>query len=145
MDALKLIARVGGQSVAIPAAPIESVVEVEAITPVPLAPPHVAGLAALRSRVLTVIDTYAAIGIEPAPLTQERQAVVVTVDGHLYGLLVDEVEDVVRVPGEASAVPAGLGAGWACAALGLIDLAGRSMLLLDPAKLVAGPPARRAA
>jgi purine-binding chemotaxis protein CheW len=145
MDDLKLIARVAGQSIAIPASTIESVVEIDAITPVPLAPAHVAGLAALRSRVLTVIDTYAALGIEAAPLSQERQAVVVTIDGHLYGLLVDEVEDVVTVEGEAATIHAGVGAGWAAAALGLVDVEGRSMLLLDPARLVSGMPVRAVA
>lgn len=145
MDGLKLIARVGGQSVALPAAAIESVVEIDAVTPVPLAPPHVAGLAALRSRVLTVIDSYAALGIAPVPLTQERQAVVVTIDGHLYGLLVDEVEDVVEVAGEPLPVHAGVDAGWAAAALGLVDFGGRSLLLLDPARLVAGAAVRAAA
>ena len=52
MEALKLIARIADQQVAISADTVESVVEVEAITPVPLAAPHIAGLAALRSRVL---------------------------------------------------------------------------------------------
>ena len=61
MEALKLIARIADQQVAISADTVESVVEVEAITPVPLAAPHIAGLAALRSRVLTIIDSYAAL------------------------------------------------------------------------------------
>lgn len=139
MNTLKLIATIAGQRIALPADAIESVVEIDAITPVPLAAAHVAGLAALRSRVLTVIDTYAALEIGCYCPSDQLQAVVVTIDGHLYGLLVDEVEDVVDIAAEPEPQPAGLGAGWALNALGLIEHDGHAILLLDPARLVAGP------
>ncbi|WP_419825116.1 chemotaxis protein CheW [Sphingomonas sp.] len=145
MDDLKLVARLGGQLVALPAAAIESVVELDQITPAPLASRHVAGLAPLRSRVLTVIDSYVAIGEAPADAEGARQAVVVTIDGHSYGLLVDEVEDVVALDCEIMPLPAGLGRGWAAAAIGLIELDGQGALLVDPARLVGGGTALEAA
>jgi purine-binding chemotaxis protein CheW len=138
MFRLKLVARLGGQLVALPAAAIESVVELDQITPAPLASRHVAGLAPLRSRVLTVIDSYVAIGAERPEVEGGRQAVVVTIDGHSYGLLVDEVEDVVSLECEVMPLPAGLASGWASAALGLIELDGHGALLVDPARLVGG-------
>jgi purine-binding chemotaxis protein CheW len=139
MDDLKLVVRIAGQRVALPAGSVESVVEIEAITPVPLAARHVAGLAALRSRVLTIIDSYAALEIGTAPREGLQQAVVVTVDNHLYGLLVDEVEDVVELSGEPEPLHAGLSAGWSRAALGLVEHQDHALLLLDPALIVAGP------
>ena len=139
MDELKLIARIAGQEVALPAQAIESVVEVDAITRVPLAAPHVAGLAALRSRVLTIIDTYAALELGQCARDGVLQAIVVTIDHHLYGLLVDEVVDVAAIAGDAEPLHAGLARGWAQAALGLVEHEGRALLLLDPARIVAGP------
>lgn len=139
MDELKLIARIAGQDVALPTGAIESVVEIDAITPVPLAAAHVAGLAALRSRVLTLIDTYAALELGQAPRDGVRQAVVVTIDNHLYGLLVDDVVDVAAITGEPGPLHAGLQRGWAEAALGLVEHEGHALLLLDPARIVAGP------
>lgn len=139
MDELKLIARIAGQRIALPASAVESVVEVDAITPVPLAAPHIAGLAALRSRVLTVIDSYAALELGQSPRDGLLQAVVVTCDNHLYGLLVDEVEDVASIGGEPSPLHAGLSRGWSRMAIGLIEHGGHAILLLDPARLVAGP------
>ena len=59
--ALVLIAHLAGETVALDADVVGSVVEIERIAPVPRAAPHIAGLAALRSRVLTVIDARAAI------------------------------------------------------------------------------------
>ena len=139
METLKLIARIADQEVAIVADLVESVVEIDAITPVPLAAPHIAGLAALRSRVLTIIDTYAALEIGRSPRDGLLQAIVVTIDNHLYGLLVDEVVDVVAIEGEPEPVHAGLSRGWAHAALGLIEHDDKALLELDPARIVAGP------
>ena len=51
MNALLLIVSVGGSRVAFPAAAVESVVELEALIPVPRAAPHIAGLVC---RVLSV-------------------------------------------------------------------------------------------
>ena len=56
MNELLLIVTIAGERVALPAAAVESVVELDTLIPVPRAAPHVAGLSALRSRVLTVID-----------------------------------------------------------------------------------------
>ena len=56
MSELLLIVTIGGERVALPAAAVESVVELDTLIPVPRAAPHLAGLSALRSRVLTVID-----------------------------------------------------------------------------------------
>ena len=68
MNQLLLIVSVAGGRVAFPAAKVESVVELDALSPVPRAPAHVAGLSALRSRVLTVIDCVAAAWEESPPL-----------------------------------------------------------------------------
>jgi len=139
MEDLKLIARLAGQEVALSADAVESVVEIDAITPVPLAASHIAGLAALRSRVLTIIDTYAALELGQSPRDGVIQAIVVTIDNHLYGLLVDEVVDVAAITGDPQPLHAGLSRGWVHAALGLVEHQDRALLLLDPARIVVGP------
>jgi len=142
--ALYLIVTLAGERVALPAAAVDSVVEIEKITPVPLAPRHIAGLAALRSRVLTIIDSATALGLPPAAPREVRQLAVVTVDGHLYGIEVDAIEDVVDTAAPAEPLRGALSPGWSGAARGAIEIDGRTLLLLDPAALVA-PPAARAA
>ena len=57
MNELLLIVSIAGSRVALPASAVESVVELDALIAVPRAPDHVAGLSALRSRVLTVSPT----------------------------------------------------------------------------------------
>ncbi len=138
MNDLYLIVEIAGQRAALPAAFVESVVEIEEIAPVPCAPSHVFGLFALRSRVLTVIDTIAALGGDrSAP--GEKQAVIVHVDGHLYGLLVDDVDDVVAIEGVPTQPRALLSAGWARYSKGVFEHDGDPLLLIDVAAMIAGP------
>ena len=105
---------------------------------VPCAPAHVFGLFALRSRVLTVIDTIAALGGERSS-PGEKQAVIVTVDGHLYGLLVDNVDDVVAIEGAPTQPRALLSVGWARYSAGVLEHDGEPMLLIDVPAMIAGP------
>lgn len=137
---LVLIVRLGGQRVAIRADAVSSVVELDEIAPVPRAAAHVAGLAALRSRVLTVIDTYRAVGLTP-PGNDGREAVVVELDGHHYALTVDSVDDVVEATGDGSATRTPLKGGWARIAGGTVEADGDMLLLIDVAALIAGPQA----
>ena len=139
MESLFLIAQIDGQRVALPAEVVQSVVEIEAITPVPLAPLHIYGLSALRSRTLTIIDPLAALGLKPRPPGMvPAEAVVVTVDGHLYGLLVDLVEDVVSIAEAARSTRTRLGEGWERVSRGMFDHQGAAALLLDPVALITG-------
>jgi purine-binding chemotaxis protein CheW len=140
MNRLLLIVHIAGERVALPAAAIEAVVEIEGLTPVPGAAPHIAGLSALRSRVVTVVETRAALGLPPAS-APARDAVLAVMDGHPYALLVDSVEDVVEAAGAPRKVPARTGPGWSRAAEGCVEAEGDLLLLLDVAALVAGPAA----
>jgi purine-binding chemotaxis protein CheW len=137
MERLYLIARVADETIALPAGEIQSVVEVHDIAAIPRAPDHVAGLFALRSRVLTVIDSQRALGLG-THAQGEGPAVIVEVDGHSYALLVDQVDDVIEAPAPEPC-PAVLGPSWRRAARGSIVREEGAVLLLDPARIVAGP------
>ena len=142
MNELLLIVSVGGSRVAFPAAAVESVVELEALIPVPRAAPHIAGLSALRSRVLTVIDTMRSLSLGDTDCSDGiRDAAVVEIDGHHYALIVDTVEDVVEARSEPSPVRAAMGEGWERVALGLVETDEGPFLLVDIDALVAGPAA----
>ena len=138
MQDLYLIVEIAGQRAVLPAAFVESVVEIEEVAPVPCAPSHVFGLFALRSRVLTVIDTLAALGGERSS-AGEKQAVIVTVDGHLYGMLVDNVDDVVAIEGLPSKPHVLLSPGWMRYSAGILEHGGQPMLLIDVPAMIAGP------
>ena len=145
MAELLLIARMGGRRIAFPASEIEGVVELEGLTPAPRSAAHDAGLSALRSRVLTVIDGLASLGIGQAEPGRLGDAIVVTSGGHPYALLVEEVEDVVEAAAPPAPARASIGAGWDRVAIGMVEAEDELYLLVDPHLLVAGPPAAQAA
>jgi purine-binding chemotaxis protein CheW len=143
MAELLLIARLAGRRIAFPAAEVEAVVELEGLSPAPRALPHVAGLSALRSRVLTVIDSLAALEAGQTE-SDVRDAIVVTSGGHTYALLVEEVEDVIEASAPPVPAKAPLGAGWDRVALGMVEAEGELLLLVDPHQIIAGPISRAA-
>lgn len=139
MAELLLIVRLAGERVALRAADVESVVEIESLIPAPGAAGHVAGLAALRSRVLTVIDCLASLDPSRRLPEDAAEAVMAVVDGHPYALLVEAVEDVVQASGDARPETASLAGGWRRIGLGTVEAEGDLLLLVDVEALVAGP------
>lgn len=134
---LFLIARIAGRSVAIDSSQVESVVDIGMITPVPRAAGEVCGLAALRSRVVMVIDTCAALNLPPSD-PQPSRAVITLVDGHHYAILVDALEDVALF--ERSPLPGSfvLDGGWRRAGCGVVDRDGDPILAVDLRALIPG-------
>ena len=144
MADLLLIVRLAGRRAALPAAEVEGVVELDGISPTPRAAVHVAGLSALRSRVLTVIDGLAALELGSSPSEGLLQAIVVPSGGHTYALLVDSVEDVVESVRAPAPIQAPIGAGWDRVAIGLVEAEADLLLLVDPHLLIVGPAAQAA-
>lgn len=134
MSHLYLIAQVAGRAVAIDSDQVESVVDIGEVTAVPRASRHVRGLAALRSRVVTVVDTQSALGVVTA--SEARRAVITRVDGHHYAMLVDALDDV--APFDLLPLGGGvsLDAAWRSAGRGIIERDGEPILAIDLAALV---------
>lgn len=147
MDKSLLLVRIAGEMAALDSARIQSVVELDGVTPVPRSPGHIAGLAALRSRAMTVIDCRRSLELPDAGDDEDDGgvAVVVELDEYLYALLVDRVEEVVPLEGDPAVLRTDLLPGWTRATLGMVETTAGPALLLDPEKLVAGPPRKAAA
>jgi len=144
MNELLLMCLIAGRRAAIPAAEVQSVIEIDDITPIPGVPAYIRGLTALRSQALTVIDCRVALGFESSTEISGQRAAVVDVEGHLYALLVDEAYDVGDARSEPIDVPGGFGPGWQAAARCMVETEGGPTLLIDIAAIVAGPVAQAA-
>lgn len=112
MSQLYLFARIGGTNVAIPTEEIEAVVKLTEVAPVPRVAPYVAGLSALRSRVVTVIDTAALVGGRMAQAGPGAFAIITDISGHSYAMTVDAVSDIAPVPGGELALRGQLEPSW---------------------------------
>lgn len=132
---LFLIAQIAGRGVAIETSQVDSVVDIAEIVAVPRAEAAVRGLVALRSRVVTVIDTGTALGLDPTP-ESARRAVITRIDGHHYAILVDELEDVSVFDRQPLSPGLALDRGWAQVGVGLVERDGEPLLIVDLAALV---------
>ena len=79
---------------------VQEVVRLQQITPVPLAPPEIAGLINLRGEVLTAIDMRARLGLPRDDAPKDPVNVVVRVGAEPVSLLVDEIGGVLELEHE---------------------------------------------
>jgi len=134
MAHLYLIAQIAGRAVAIDSDQVESVVDIGEVTAVPRASAHVRGLAALRSRVVTVVDTQSALGLQGG--SGAKRAVITRVEGHHYALLVDSLDDVAPFDLLPLAGGVALDSAWRNAGRGIVEREGEPILAIDLASLV---------
>ncbi|ANY19471.1 CheW-like domain protein [Tsuneonella dongtanensis] len=145
MTDLVLVFALGGRRAALPTDVLHSVVELDAVCPIPRAPEFVLGLSALRSHTLTVVDAAAALGIAaPRAAVEGSRAAIVDFEGHRYALVVDSIDDVAERLSEPTPVPGETGPGWQRASEGLIETARGPAMLLSLGALIAGPGAMAA-
>lgn len=138
MDLLVMV-QIDGRQCALRARDVQSVMEIEAVTPIPCSPSHVLGLSTRRSQTLTVIDCRAALGLASHSDPIGQRAAVVKHDEHYYALLVDVIDDVEDALDEIQAISAAFGTEWARVSYGRVETALGVTLLLDVSKLVQGP------
>lgn len=76
---------------------VQEALRFQARTPVPVAPPGVAGLVNLRGQVVLAVDLRVKLGLPPLEQGVEPMMVVVKVGSEPVSLLVDEIGDVIDV------------------------------------------------
>ena len=122
MTELLLVVTIAGERVALFAHAVESVVELDTLILVPRAAPHVAGLSALRSRVLTVIDCMRSAGTGRDRLLGRHPGSAVSSSTDIITRSSSMVvEDVVEASSDPSPVRAAMGPGWERVALGMVE------------------------
>lgn len=128
---------VGGQTFGMPVAAVQDVFVPQSITHVPLAPREIAGVLNLRGRIVTAVDLRARLGLAPAETSQARLAVGIERGTEAYGLLIDELGDVLSLAPEAlEPNPSNLDAQWSAISRGVYRLDGKLLILLDVDRLL---------
>jgi purine-binding chemotaxis protein CheW len=146
-EPLYLVGAIAGRRVAIDASRVDSVIDIATVQPVPCAAPAILGLAALRSRVLTVVDCATALGLgdeAPCRVTSAMPAIVVDLEGYLYGFVLDRVDDVLAADRPMAPAGAPLGGPWSAVSPGIVEFDGAALPLVDPAALLANMASRAA-
>jgi purine-binding chemotaxis protein CheW len=87
--------RLAGETYGINVMQVQEVLRYTEIAPVPGAPEYVLGIINLRGNVVTVIDTRNRFGLGSDEITDNTRIVIIEAEGHVIGILVDSVAEVV--------------------------------------------------
>jgi purine-binding chemotaxis protein CheW len=125
-------AMIGGQLFGLPIGRVLDVFTPERLTRVPLAAPEIAGVLNLRGRIVTAICMRRRLSLPPRPEGDSFMAIGIEHRGESYGLLVDQVGEVLKLASaKLDAVPANLDGSWERLAAGVYRLEDRLMVVLD--------------
>jgi purine-binding chemotaxis protein CheW len=128
---------VAGQHFGIPVLQVQDVLGPQRITPIPLAPPEVAGSLNLRGRIVTAIDLRTRLKLPKLPDGEAGMSVVVDHDGELYSILVDAVGEVLSLDaGAQQRNPPTLDPAWRDVSSGIYRLDATLMVILNVARVL---------
>ena len=102
---LYVLFRVGAGNYVLPASSVLEMESFTGATPLPGAPPHVAGLVQIRGKVIAVVDLRARFGLPAGEAALENRVVVIDHGGRRVGLLVDSAREVATLAQDAFRPP----------------------------------------
>jgi purine-binding chemotaxis protein CheW len=118
---------------------IRDVFALKGLTPVPGSKREIAGVLNLRGRIVTAIDARRSLGLPDRPQGYAgSMAVGVEHNGEAFGIIVDGVGEVLRLPDTACEPnPVNLAANWKLMSRGVYRLEGKLLITLDIESLLA--------
>ncbi|MGX1309768.1 purine-binding chemotaxis protein CheW [Amorphus suaedae] len=138
-------ARVAGKLFGLSIEAVHEVFSPEGITRVPLSPPEIEGVLNLRGRIVTTINLRRMLGLDEADC-EHRMAVGLEDRNETFGLIIDEVGEVLTLDAAASEPPpSNLDRRWADIVSGVHRLPGELLLILDVKRVLGGISTEQAA
>ncbi len=123
---------IAGQLFGLNIARVHDVFLPDSITPVPLSSPEIKGVLNLRGRIVTAIDMNRRLNLPTQKQEGNGMAVGIEYRGESYGLIIDNVGEVLRLnANQIEANPSNLDARWRAISSGVCRLKGKLMLVLD--------------
>jgi purine-binding chemotaxis protein CheW len=137
---------VGQQLFGLPIDRVHDVFAADRITRVPMASAEIAGILNLRGRIVTAIDMRRRLDLPPHEGNSNQMAVGIEFRGESYGLLIDEVGEVLKLPvAQQEPVPVNLDPRWRRVAAGVYRLEDDLMIILDIDRVLEVQPREAAA
>src|ERR1700755_1883169 len=137
---------IGGQLFGLPISRVQDVFMPERRPRVPLPSREIPGVLSLRGRIVTVVDMRARLGLPKNDEGKPPMAVGVDLRGESYGLLIDTIGEVLRLPDASREEnPVNLDPRMAKLAGGVHRLDGQLMVVLDVDRVLELAPEMKAA
>ena len=130
--------KIGTQLFGVGVQEIREVFSPQDITKVPLAPKEIGGLINLRGRIVTAIDARLKLSLPPRKAGDPFMALGMERGTELFGVLVDEVGEVMRLDEDAlESIPSHLDQRWRSLLKGVYRLENELLAILDIQSLIA--------
>lgn len=135
---LQLVAfQLGEESYGVDIAQVQEIIRMQPVTKVPGVPTFVEGVINLRGRVIPVLDLRKRFNLPARQDTKDTRIVVVEVPPHTVGMIVDAVDEVLRINEEKVEPPSPFIASIDTEYLkGVGKLEGKLLILLDLTKVL---------
>ena len=93
-----IVFKLGGDEYAANIDQVTEIITVGPIAPVPDSPDFIKGVANVRGDIIVAIGLRSRFSMHTGEEVQARHAIITEQDNNLYGLMVDEVTEVLRIP-----------------------------------------------
>ncbi len=98
-ELLQLVAfQLGGEDFGVDIMQVQEIIRMPEITRIPQSPDYVGGVINLRGKIIVVINLGMRFGLASKELDDDSRIIVVEVDNHVLGMVVDSVSEVLRLP-----------------------------------------------
>ena len=136
-DSLQIVNFVIGEvNYGVPVEQVREVREMQAVTPVPGAPPYVVGVTNLRGQVITIIDFRKRLGLPPKSGGANEKIIIIEIGEYAVGVVVDEVTDVLTIPWKDIERPMEVATTMTDCVIGIGKMADKLIVILDLARLI---------
>ncbi|HZW04231.1 MAG TPA: chemotaxis protein CheW [Anaerolineaceae bacterium] len=105
MEEQLVVFELAGESYGVEIASVESIIKMQAITRLPQAPDFVDGITNLRGSIIPVVDLRKRFGLATQEPSRETRIVIANMNGMKVGIVVDAVNQVIRLPDDAVEPP----------------------------------------
>ena len=128
---------IGSQLFGLPIEGVHDVFRLTGMTPVPRSRTEIAGVLNMRGRIVTAIDMRRRLDLGEREANESPMAVGIEHRGESYGLVIDEVGDVLRLPvANIEPNPVNLDPRWVRVSSGVQRLEGNLLVILDVARIL---------
>lgn len=107
------------------------IIRVPIITPIPMAPHYVLGVINLRGKIIPVIGARSKMGLTTSEITRETVIIIANTSHGLVGVLVDKVDEVIKIASEKIQAPVTIRESDDQAIIGIANTQDSSAVLVD--------------
>lgn len=137
-DELQLVSfNIGSEEFGVDILKVQEINRMVEITRVPQTPHYVEGVINLRGKVIPIIDLRKRFNLEVKEYDKNTRIVVVDINGHIMGMIVDAVSEVLRLPASTIEPPPEIVTGVNAEYIkGVAKLEDRLLIFLDLTRVV---------